>query len=71
MAFTAAVRNKETGHVSYYTGKAGGDYLSPEKTDAFFDYGEEYAMVVAGRIAGFYDGLEALAVPKETTNGGW
>lgn len=33
-----AFRNLETGHISYYTGKAGGDWLSPNAEDCFFAY---------------------------------
>lgn len=36
--FGIAFRNRETGHISYYTGKAGGDWLSPDAKECFFAY---------------------------------
>lgn len=39
--YAIAFKNESTGSISYYTGKAGGDYLSPKKEDAFFAYSLE------------------------------
>lgn len=33
-----AFRNLETGQISYYTGKGGGDWLSPNASECFFAY---------------------------------
>lgn len=42
--------NPETGHVSYYTGKAGGDWLSPNKEEALFGYSKTGAEYVGERL---------------------
>lgn len=64
-SYAAAVRNKETNHISYYTGKAGGDYLSPKKEEAFFAYSEGYAMKRAESLAEFFFNLEPLAICED------
>lgn len=41
MLYAIAFRNLETGHISYYTGKAGGDWISPDASQAMFAYSLE------------------------------
>lgn len=53
MMFAAAFA-MPTGHVLYYTGMAGGEYLSSDITKAFFGYSQTGAMRKA----------EALAFPR-------
>lgn len=42
--------NPETGHVSYYTGKAGGDWLSPNKEEVLYGYSKTGAEYVGERL---------------------
>lgn len=61
--YAIAFKNPETGHVSYYTGKAGGDWVSPNVEDAFFAY-TEVGVQYIGRKPGFslFAKYELLAV---------
>lgn len=50
MLYGIAFRSKQTGHISYYTGKAGGDWLSPNREDTFFGYSLEGVSYIGGRM---------------------
>lgn len=50
MSYAIAFKSKQTGHVSYYTGKAGGDWLSPNRKDAFFGYSLDGVSYVGNRM---------------------
>ena len=50
MLYAIAFRNMETGHISYYTGKAGGDWLSPNAENAFFAYRLEGVQYLGGKM---------------------
>jgi hypothetical protein len=52
-----AFRNKETGQISYYTGKAGGDWLSPNANDCFFGYALVGANYKGNRMLSIFPAL--------------
>ena len=72
-----AFRNPKTGHISYYTGKAGGDWLSPNINDCFVAYSLTGATFKGRRMLSFSPALanhEFLAVTapvgSDDTEGG-
>ena len=38
MSYAIAFKNEQTGEVRYYTGRAGGNWISPNRNDALFAY---------------------------------
>ena len=74
--FGIAFRNPKTGHISYYTGKAGGDWLSPNAEDCFFAYSQSGANYRGRQLLNSYAlaGHELLVVthpigPDDTEGG--
>lgn len=53
MSCAIAFKSKETGHVIYYTGKAGGDWVSPNRDDAFFGYSPQGAEFIGRKMMRF------------------
>ena len=54
--------NTETNHTIYYTGKAGGDWLSPNKSDAFFAYNADGVNYLGGKMQARHDSLKSLSL---------
>lgn len=50
MLYAIGFINKETKHVSYYTGKAGAGWLSPNRSDAFFGYSLDGVSNIGNRM---------------------
>ncbi len=48
--FAIAFENPETHHISYYTGKAGGDWITPNKEEAFYAYAEEGVQYIGNKL---------------------
>lgn len=57
MLYGIAFRNLATGQISYYTGKAGGDWLSPNANDCFFAYAKVGADYKGHRMLSIFPAL--------------